>query len=1120
MSLRFIYGKTGSGKTTLCLDEITRGKEDINYIYIVPEQFSLESEKALSSRPENEVRINKKVYSFSHLAKQMIAKYGCSGKMFDDTGKSMLLRKLAFDLKDDMVFYKNSFDKSGFLEKLSQTVTEFTRYGITADQLDEKISGEIHSKNYLDSVKYKLEDINKIYTAYCDYVSNALISEDTILDTLAGLIPNCDLLKGSYVWIDGFNGFTTQEMKVIREIMKTAEVVSVSLTLPYKRVERARVAAFDMYLATKNTYFDLVELAESANVPIKDSVFLNGDLRHKEDNDLAHLAKEYLNYKPKIYDKEIENIDLYAATDVENEINNLCYIIRKFVSVKGYNYSDIGVILGDTSYAPKVKISMRRYEIPCHIDERKKIISNRFARFVMSAVNTVAHDFNTVDVFSCLKTGMTDIAPDDIYIMENYVIENDVHGVYRWNMKSWEGGFYKNSGFDHDEINRIKNEITDILSPIIKVFKGGKKRTVKDISIAVYDMLEKNNVFSRLHETAEKYRDEKELEAADEYDKIWDIIKAVFEKMTELLGDQKVSAYEYSKILKSGIAASSMGAVPPAQDYVIVGDFERTRFSNIRALFFLGVSEGVVPPYRDDGGILPDSERAILEESGIKLSTDSLGKINRDKYLIYTCLCKPTERLIVSYAENTDDGGIHNPSSVIEKLNEIFPKLKTQAATTKANAPIPAFEEYVRNIERDNSQSAFWHGIEEYDNRLKRIARAIEDEVKTASLSRKVTSDIFKYGIYSSVSQLEAYGKCPFSFFLKYILKANARRNFEIDPIDLGNVYHAVIEQYLRDTTGEADWENINYTDIRKAVDSLTDGIVNDMANFNTSARLKQLTRRVKRRMSSSVWAAVEQIKAGNYVPAAFELEFGKQGGLPAIVFDTGNGIKMELTGKIDRVDICDSDGKSYVKIIDYKSGTHACNLSEIYAGIQLQLATYMSALTKAGKGFMGREKLEPGGMFYFKINDPVVNLKDLTKNKSVDDKKLESHISQGLYLSEKMDEMDKNTTKDGKYNGSIFKKEIAVSSEEFKNILCYVDEYIRQVGRDMIDGKMEIKPYKEGTGTNAVTGCDYCPYETVCRIGDKDKKGRYKVVRKMSRDEAMEKFKNAGEDEEEESEE
>jgi ATP-dependent helicase/nuclease subunit B len=309
------------------------------------------------------------------------------------------------------------------------------------------------------------------------------------------------------------------------------------------------------------------------------------------------------------------------------------------------------------------------------------------------------------------------------------------------------------------------------------------------------------------------------------------------------------------------------------------------------------------------------------------------------------------------------------------------------------------------------------------------------------------------------------------------------------------------MEQYMRDKSqNNIDWESVKYGDIITAVDEVTDRVVSEYKNFNMSARLKQLTKRLKHKMSRSVWAAVEQVKAGKYNPAFFELEFGKEDGLPAIVFELDNGIKIELTGKIDRIDICDANGKSYVKIVDYKSSDKGCNLSEIYAGLQLQLATYMSRLTNSKEGFFGRDKLEPGGMFYFKISDPIISTDDEKDKEKITNEQVKNYIAKGIYLSENKDNLGNNKTIESK---------IAVTNEEFKIILNYVDKLMEIIGKEMTEGKIQAKPYLKGKNSNnEITACKYCLYSSICKIDDKPNDMKYNVIDELPEKVALEKFK------------
>lgn len=1109
MGLRFITGKTGSGKTTLCMEEITRGTRNINYIYIVPEQFSMESEKALTMMSKSQVLINKKVFSFRHLAMQMLSKYGSSKKLFEDTGKNMLLRKLALECSDKLCFYTKSFDKEGFLNQLAATITEFTQYGISTDMLQKRIADV---KN--EALRLKLSDLSTIYDAYADYVSRELISGDTVLDVLYEMLDKCEIIKGSCIWIDGFNSFTPQEYKVIGGLLKYAEQVTVSVTMPSANPRLDRVNIFDAYYETKSCVNRLIKIAGDTGVKIEKGIFLDKDVRHNNSPALAFLTQNYLAFEPCKYEYDTSDIEVYAANNMYEEINNVCSSIRELVAKKNINYGDIAVIIGSENYLSPLRASMKSYCIACHGDEKKPVLSNPLTKFILNAVDAVAYHFSADNIFAMLKTGFTDMCFDDICELENYVLENGIKGYY-WEYDEWKKGFGKYSICDSVRINTLKDCVKECLNPLTSKVEYGKKYTITHISAAVYDMLYKCGVPEKLNAVVERYKNEGNNEAADINRSIWQVITNVFEKMTEILGDNLVTASDYSKILKSGLSACMIGQAPPTQDYVLIGDAERTRLNNIRVLFVLGVNEGVLPPYHEDIGIFFDAERGFISKNLFELAPDNSMRINRDRYLIYNCLCKPAEKLVLSYSCVSLSGGELKPSGVVSTVLDMFPKTEAKPVQLKNNAPIPAFEEFLQvreGLESFSTLKNWFSRSTEFSQKYENIKKELIAEAPAEYLDKHIASQLYNDNFHIGVTSLESYTKCPFAFFIKYGLKARERKKFSISSPDTGNLFHYVLENFSKNLKdNNLDWRSLTREQIDKYVDIYINSITENMAGsaFTSSARFRRLAGRVKKMTAKSIWAMSEHIKAGNFEPLGYEVGFGPGEKLPPVVFMLDNGKRLMLTGKADRVDILDKDGKSYVKIIDYKSYDMSYDLTSVYYGLQMQLALYMSEFVKNGKRILNTREVLPGGMFYFRLKDPLIEAEINTEQNILDAASLKGFGMSGMLLdnSDVIEAMDREADL-GKRSilanlRPVSGSSVLATDAEFKGIMSYVDNIVRKTGTDITNGKISVKPYKKGEKT----GCDYCELRAVCRFETNTSKNKYNVLKSIKKGNIMNMF-------------
>ncbi len=1088
MSLRYIFGKTGSGKTALCIKEITeKDNIDNTLLYIVPEQFSMESERLLVSANKKGTIMNTSVFSFRHLAYHLIGKFGSRGRaMLDDVSKAMLVRKIAYSLGDKLVFFGRSIDKQGFIDELCDTIGELMHYSITPAMIMTAIESMEEG-----NLKMKLSDILLIYESYTEYLEKDYISKDDMLDILAEYIAESGICNDE-IWIDGFMGFTPQEYKVIEKLLQCAKRVNITLDINSSRISYSDIDPFDPFYKTKHTVNRLTRLAGEIGVNIERPLYLSGNYRQR-DKALKHLSENYLSYVPPKYSEKTDRIQIYKGTDKYSEIDHVCRNVVKLVRDKGWYYRDIAVITGSSDYEIPLCHSLNKYGIPNFLDQRRSIMSHPFTEFVLSATDTAALGFG--HIFRLLKTGYADIDEEDVFEIENYVIANGIKG-HMWKQEEWKYGFYERSPFDHDRINSIKDHILNILSPLTDNIRPGKKYSVREITQRLFEFIKISGAEEVHSDIIAKNQEDNDIALADINTGVWNTIAETLEKVVNILGDEMVTAKEYAKIVRSGLSAATIGVVPALQDMLIVGNIGRTILPDVKAVFMLGVNEGCVPAYRETRGIFNDGEREYLSANAFEVAPDSTQEINSERFEIYSCLAKPSEYLCLSYAAGNIRGEGLTASPVIFKVLDIFENMEVYPIEDKLSdikditAKEPAFDSLIAEISEGGGLSPLYRGIynyfmkdEYYSSRLETVVRGIAEQSDIEYLNEKITNSIYPESIYSSISRLESFAKCPYSFFMKYIIKAEERAVYDIKPRDAGNLYHYVLEDFSKHLReNNTDWRSLDDSSISDIIDKSVDSITADMGTdiLTSTARYRQLTQRVKRILKRSVSALAQQIREGLFEPLGYEIGFGPNEKLPPIVIELDKGRRMVMTGRIDRVDIMESDGKVYTRITDYKSSEKDISLSDLYYGIQLQLPMYIDAFVKSSKRVTGKDYV-PAGMFYFHINDPVVNALPSDSIERISELISEGCSLRGMILDDERvyRAMDKDLVIDEKTRAkdihSIFRA-AAVSSSDFDTIRQFVNNAARDIGNEITKGSVKTEPLIS-SGV-----CNYCPYGGICR--------------------------------------
>jgi len=1038
MSLRFILGLPQSGKThrifTEIAKELARGAQGPDgplppLLLIVPEQFSMSAEKKLVSMLPEPAVTRAQVLSFRRLAYHLFARTGAAGGAFlDDAGKAMLMRKVLLDIRGGLGFYKRAADKPGFAGLMQEQIAEFRQYGVGPEAI---------ARAFPESSKFA--DIRLIFESYADARAR-FYSNDDALSFVPQKIEESGFYDGAEVWIDGFFGFTPQERGVIRALLKRCARVSVSLTMdaaapdfgdnveqfPYEPAES------DFFRETKDTAFRLAALANEAGAAAEPPLLLK---RAHPSPELDFFVNNWQNRR--VYRGEVKNIRLAAAESRREEVRVLADEILRLCR-EGHRYRDIGVIACGPEYGKELRGTFRRYGIPLFMDEKTDVFCHPLTELVRSAVEICAYNRGRESVFRFLKTGLAGLSRDETDVLENYVLARGVAG-YKWDL-DWDAP---------EEVLRARERFFAAVAPLAEalgkgVFGGDRRYPVRAVCEALFDMLGRLDVQAVLERKLERIEAAGGAEDARGYGQVLGKVTGILDRMAEILGGEAVTVGEFGRILDAGLESADLGVIPPSADQVLAGDFERSRFPEIKTLCVLGANADSLPPPIKDGGVLSDEERREFRAKDLEIAPDGRRRAFDERMRIYCGLAKPLQGLILIYREKEAAAAVGN-------LRRMFPGL---AAPAYAGAMPPAgplterlcamLGAYARGAEMPEDYARAYGLLRQRPEQaafLARLERLILDRAagRRVALGREAVAALYGKVLNAGVSRLEKYAECPFSYFMTYNLKAAERKIYEVESVDVGSLFHAVLEKVSRalaepgnglsnrdilkdkensqvDVERFLTWRNLGRSDIAALVDGAVEELapaVGDRLFYSTERRRYMLTK-VKRICGKSVWALAEHIRRGAFEPLGAEVVFG--GGsyeraeeayeayedpeaktrhwsqinpnctdlsaaractlpLPGIELPLDDGKKLALTGRIDRVDRMDAGGKTYVKIIDYKTGNVRFSLDDVYLGAQLQLFVYMNALIKNGAPVLGAraERLSPGGLFYFNIDDPIV---------------------------------------------------------------------------------------------------------------------------------------------------
>ncbi len=1138
MSLRFIYGRAGSGKSYYCLHDIQTKlstNHDSPLILLVPEQFTLQAERNLVNTIQTSERLYRaEVLSFRRLAYRVFNEVGgITRQHIHPAGRCMLLYRIMNELKDDLKVFNKAANQQGFVNTLSTSISEFKRYQITPDSLHEM--AENTEQNEL--LKHKLEDISLIYNRFDSLLHETHIDADDDLTLMAKKLKKSQLINDAEIWIDGFSGFTPQEYGVIEQLLIKAHRVNITLCTDYL-IDEYQVDTTEVFSPTKKSVKKLMAIAKENSIELDKPIPCKHTSKHRFENSpsLHHLEQYLYTYPHKTYVDETKDIILYTAVNTYTEVENVARDIVRLCREEGLRYKDIAVITRNLQgYEKLIMAVFAEYGIPYFIDRKKEIASHPLISMVLSALEIFKYNWSYESVFRYLKSGLTNIESVDINIIENYVLAAGIRGnkwtkgerwTYRLNVGVGEESLYEQQIVD--QVNDIR---TRVVIPLINFRSKTKGRTkISEICTALYDFLCDIHVPERIENRIEKFKALGELNLANEYGQIWNILMGVIDQIVEVMGDEKITINRFTEILSVGIQEYQIGLIPPALDQVMIGSVERSKSHEVRALCILGVNDGVFPAVPTEEGILSDKERAILHKKGLELAPDTKTKAFEEQYLIYTTLCNVSDYLRLSYPIADLEGKAMRPSSIITRLKKIFPKLQEQSNIIiedesdlsnleQVSVPSPTFNALVSVIRRQaegTTINPLWHDVYHWytqrDEWKEKCHIALSGLQYTNHVKHIPTEKIKKlYGspTYTSVSRMEQYASCPFSYYIKYGLKAKERKIFTLSAPDLGTFMHNILEQFAKRMGTEAiDWETVSREWCEKVIAEIIDEWLAKMKDsiFNSSKRYQYLANRLKRTMTRAVWLIVLHIRQSSFAPLGYEMGFEEKGDYPPITLKLPSGEEIKLVGRIDRVDTMETEEGTYLRIIDYKSGNKAFKLSDVYYGLQIQLITYLDALWENDAQKL-RKPILPGGILYFRIDDPIVKGSVGTEEEDIEKEIMKQLKMKGLLLADVklIREMDRELEGDSLIiparinKGEVLGSTSSVATDkQFKILQQHVKKLLMKLGEEMLQGNVSISPYKQ----KKFTSCTYCNYSAICQFDPRLKDNNYRNLQELKDDE------------------
>lgn len=1057
MAIIFVEGKAGAGKTSFCFDKIKENMEmGVKSILIVPEQISLSFEK-MAVNKLGFLGQTADVLSFNRLFHRL---YKDDREYVSKVGKTILMNRAISLCSSKLELYKNCAKIKDFSGQMLKMVTELKRHSVACDELS-KASDNIVQAN----VKAKIKDICTIYEKYNQLVAQHGADSDENLSLLSTLIEDSEMVKETEFFVDSFSAFTGEELKVISALVRCAKNVYITL----KKGEG------DIFGEIEKTKKKISKFAEC-----RDDIVLKGNKKHEKE--LLHLVENYPFNNRKKYEAEVENIKIYYSENPVAECENLMLDITKKVRDEGYKFSEIGVLASNLdAYSQSLKEGFERYNINGYIGEKKSLLSHPAGNFVLYFLDLIIKRLDITSVMKFLKSGLTPISFDEVCILENYVLDVNIKG----NM--WFEEFtYKKADYNLEKINEIRVKFIDLIEGFYEELKG--RHTAKEYTDAIKLFMEKTDLKGSIDKLTYSYTKMGRPEVALEYRQVFNNIISALNQFVLCLEEESFGLEKFRDMLLNAFNEIKISTYPPESDMIICSDADGLRNNDFKILYVLGANMGSFPAPVKSSGIIKDSERRILEENNIILAPDGRKKAFEQPYKIYEILGIPSKMLIFSYsvAEMTGDG--MSPSPIISDIKKMFGNVEEKSFAPTEDIDYictPASSvRYVCSKDTPVFDSAKKWYLEKEKSSFK-FKRALKARYfKVSATTNEASSNILWQGkLMLSISKLEAFAKCPFSFFLQYGLKLKKRSVYEFNPMDQGTLTHSFMEEFTNYVIdNNIDWYKITKEDIDDIFEKMDKNGIRDLTEKIPCATSKHqfLAEKLTETAKNALSAVVHQVQTGTFVPFTTELDLSSDERVTPVKLKTPSGLEITLNGKIDRVDRC---GNEY-RIIDYKSSAKELDLCQVYNGTMLQLFVYSNAL----KDFFGQSK----GMFYFGVIPDISKVTSIEEEASINIKSyaLNGYLVGDDYVYEQMSKENLANSK----NKLLFTEYEALSKRVFKHIVNYSEQISK--------GCFDVSPYSLGDKR----GCTYCDFKSVC--GFDTSVGNERVLEKLTRDQVLGKLK------------
>ncbi len=1119
MGLKFVLGGSGSGKSYMMYQQIiaqAMEEPQRQFLIVVPDQYTMEIQKEVVALHKRNAILNIDVLSFSRLYHRVMEELGESHSVtLDDTGKNLLIRKIAGEKKEELPMLGRLLKKQGYISEMKSVISELLQYGISMQAMDSLID-QLKDRRALQG---RFQDIRTLYQAFLEKKNATYHTSEAIYPVLAERLRDSKFVRNSTVFFDGFTGFTPVQMPLIREMLLLAKECYMAVTIGTDPSEV--IGEHELWHLSAKTIRDVERLAKENEIEVHPYIWSETkNHRFWEAPQLYYLEQHLFRKGKKLPSSLVGNIEIGEAKSIRSECKMLARKIKKMVRLEGYQYRELAIICGSVdAYREELEEAFQKMEIPYFVDTASKILLNPMVEMIQGLFELYERDFDYASIMRYLRSGLSSVSLEEADLLSRYLSETSIRSL-----RSFSKPFMRKAKqFDLVYINEIREKF------LREVDIFDQEVTVLDYATTLYQFLVNRNLEEKMESYARYFEEIGEVYRAKEYLQIYKKVAMLCNQMVMLLGEEPVEREVFSQILIAGFEELQVGLVPAKADQIVIGDMERTRISKCKVLFVVGVNDVNIPGQNTKGGMISDIDREYLVSLGMELAPTKRQLQYRQQFYLYQQLTKASKKLCLSYALVDHEEKAMKPSYFIGLVRQLFPKIELSRLeedlevehSSELSLEIPellrqyiagSLEQVEPLFQRMQAMKKA-EGAEFVESLIERAFIRGGNELIDQSLAKELYGAV----LYGSISRLEQYASCPYAHFLKYGMKLKETSEFVLESADLGSIFHDILADFSKGLKKDGlSWSDFTKDYAEDKIGAMLEQVREQYKDelFLDKARNGYALVRAGRILQRSISVLQTHMKSGEFQLYGSELAFDVD-----CTWNASSELLMRLRGRIDRIDTAELDDDVYVKIIDYKSGNKKLQLDSMYAGLQMQLIVYLDSAIKMISNRSATKTLKPAAMFYYKVADPVVSMDGEEDFESLADTLLKEHKYEGMVngeetvirlLDREMETSSNMIPVSYKKDGSFSSNSKVCREEDFQLMRDFARKKLAQMGEEIQEGHIEKSPYVKGKLEEA---CTYCSYRGICGFDESLTGYQKRIIASMTEEESLEKMREGVEE-------